>query len=116
MQLDVKLMAGVCFSVGSLVFAALGNVFSKTAGRTLAKELISAYIGASILAIGVIWYLIEPYFMALVLDEEEMENGVPFWPEDPWILVQSVGVVLLGAFQQYFNISKYSEIASTIKP
>ena len=109
-QLEIRLLLGVLFSLGSLLFAALGNIFSKTSGWSLKQELISAYIGLAIVVSGFVWLAVEPYIIAISgeNDDDKKDDEVAFFPEDPWIWVQSVVVCLLGAYQQYCNICEYN--------
>ena len=94
-------MAGIGFSLVSMVFSAVGNVFTKRSGQSLAKEMISAYIGVAIASAGVVWYFLGPFMFSNEPDSIQM-----LFPSDPLIWLQIFGVSLLGSMQQYFNICK----------
>lgn len=94
-------MTGVVFSLISMIFSAVGNVFTKKSGQSLAKEMISAYIGVAIASAGVIWYYLGP-----LMFDKEPDAWELLFPSDPLIWLQIFGVSLLGSMQQYFNICK----------
>ena len=85
-----------------MILSSLGNVFSKKAGKTLAKEMISGYIGVAIVFAGCCWYFLEP--VVVINNDHGYDPIEKLFPSDPWLWVQIVCVSLMGSMQQYFNI------------
>ena len=85
---------GIAYAIGALVLSALGSVLTKVASRKFSKEIISYYIGISVLILGILllW---------------EFDGTAPKCPTDlrPWIIGSFVA--LLGVIQQLCLIGMY---------
>ena len=91
-----------------MVLSAVGSLLSKTAGQTLAKEMISGYIGLAIVLAGILVHYVEPLALQEIYTGTLSSAGrsAPLLPEEPWVWVQTIAISLMGSLQQYFNICK----------
>ena len=91
---------GTAYAIGALVLSALGSVLTKVASKRFSKEIISFYIGISVLILG---NLMVAFF----------DGSAPKFPTDfrPWII--GTFVALLGVVQQLFLIGMYDYLICT---
>ena len=88
---------GTAYAIGALVLSALGSVLTKVASKRFSKEIISFYIGISVLILG---NLMVAFF----------DGSAPKFPTDfrPWMI--GTFVALLGVIQQLFLIGNLCKI------
>ena len=85
-----------------MVLSSLGSLFSKKAGKTLAKEMLSSYIGLAIIAAA----LTEAFTAEVITYDKENKDEPPLMPASFWIWAQVIAVSVMSSLQQYFNISE----------
>ncbi|TRY73891.1 hypothetical protein TCAL_07776 [Tigriopus californicus] len=101
-------LIGVSASVTALVFSSLGSVYTKVAGRAYDKKHLSAYIGLSVMVVGVFSTVVDPLIVQWAANDNEtsqLADNIPFLPNDIGVIAITLLVAVLGSLQQFCNIA-----------
>lgn len=105
-------MIGLSASVIALIFSSLGSVYSKVAGKAFDKKHLSAYIGLSVMVVGVFSIVVDPLIIQWAAKDEDasqLQEDIPFLPDDLTVISITLLVAILGSIQQFCNIGKDKE-------
>lgn len=101
-------LIGLSASVIALIFSSLGSVYSKVAGKAFDKKHLSAYIGLSVMVVGVFSIVVDPLIIQWAAKDEDasqLQEDIPFLPDDLTVISITLLVAILGSIQQFCNIA-----------